>query len=244
VADSIDPGAGYFLTTHWSVVIRAAQQDSASAHAALSELCQAYWYPLYAFVRRRGHSPHDAEDLTQGFFARLLEKNYVADADRARGKFRSFLLAALKHYLANEWDKQHASKRGGFSHVLDIDQAKAEARLEWELRDETQPDVIFERQWASLLLERVMQELEREYIESGRAKLFETLRGCIAKDEGAPRYAEIAATLNVSEAAVKMALQRLRARYRDLLKAEIGRTVSSPGEIDAELRHLMTAFAR
>jgi RNA polymerase sigma-70 factor (ECF subfamily) len=224
--------------------MRAAEQDSASAHEALCELCQAYWYPLYAYVRRRGHSPHDAEDLTQGFFARLLEKNCLADADRARGRFRSFLLTALKHYLANEWDKQHAKKRGGFLPVINIDQAKAESRLDWELRDETQPDEMFERQWATTLLERVMQQLEQEYVESGRGKLFETLRGNLAKDERGPRYSEIAASLNVTEAAVKMALQRLRARYRDLLRAEIGRTVSSPDEIEAEVRYLMTTFAR
>jgi len=236
--------AGYFLTTHWSVVVRAAKEDSASAHEALCELCQTYWYPLYAYARRQGHSPHDAEDLTQGFFARLLEKKYVGDADRARGKFRSFLLTALKHFVANEWDRQHAEKRGGFSAVINIDSAGAESRIEWELRDPSQPDVVFERQWATTLLERVMGELEREYTESGRAKLFETLRGCLAKDDDARPYAEIAASLDATEAAVKMAVQRLRARYRDLLRAEIARTVSSPDEIEAELRYLIATFGR
>jgi len=237
---------GYFLTTHWSVVVQAAKQDSGAAHEALSKLCQTYWYPLYAYARRQGHSPHDAEDLTQAFFARLLEKNYVSAADRTRGKFRSFLLTALKHFMANEWDRQHAKKRGGFNTVVNIDQAVAESRLEWELRDELQPDVAFERQWATTLLERVMGELEREYSETGRAKLFETLRGCLTRDkeDGARTYADIAAILKVTESAVKMAVQRLRARYRDLLKAEIARTVSSPEEIEAELRHLMAAFRR
>ena len=239
--DTRESTAGYFLTTHWSVVIRAAKQDSASAHEALCELCRTYWYPLYGYVRRRGYSPQDAEDMTQSFFARVLEKNYVADADRARGKFRSFLLTALKNFLANEWDRQHARKRGGFSSSINIDQATAESRLQWELRDEMQPDKAFERQWAMTLLDRVMAELEREYTESGRAKLFDALRGSLAKDESRSQ-ADIAASLNVSEAAVKMALQRLRARYRDLLKAEIARTVSSPDEIEPELRALMATF--
>ena len=141
--DTPESTAGYFLTTHWSVVIRAAEQDSVSAHEALCELCRTYWYPLYGYVRRRGYSPQDAEDMTQSFFARLLEKNYVADADRARGKFRSFLLTALKNYLANEWDRRHAKKRGGFSSMINIDQATAESRLQWELRDEMQPDKAF-----------------------------------------------------------------------------------------------------
>ena len=169
-----------FTSTHWSVVLAAGQRDSPQAAEALEKLCRAYWYPLYAYVRRQGHSPHDAEDLTQGFFARLLEKKYVGDADRARGKFRYFLLTALKHFMANEWDRQHAEKRGGFSAVISIDSAGAESRIEWELRDPSQPDVVFERQWATTLLERVMGGLEREYTESGRAKLFETLRGCLA----------------------------------------------------------------
>jgi RNA polymerase sigma-70 factor (ECF subfamily) len=241
---SSDSAPGYFLTTHWSLVLRAAKQDSASAQDALCELCRAYWYPLYGYVRRQGHSPHDAEDLTQGFFARLLEKNYVADAQRDKGKFRTFLLTALKHFMANEWDRQHARKRGGFSAVVNIDQASAESRLEWDLRDEAQPDVLFERQWATTLLEHVMTELGREYVESGRAKLFEVLRGCLAKEADARPYKEIAAELKVSEAAVKTAVQRLRARYRDLLRVEIARTVSSESEIDGELRYLMGAFGR
>src|SRR5438045_2894304 len=156
------PQAGWFATTHWSVVLAAGQTTSPQAEAALEKLCQTYWYPLYAYVRRQGHSPHDAEDLTQGFFARLLEKKYVGGAERARGKFRSFLLTALKHFMANEWDRQHAEKRGGFSAVINIDLAGAESRIEWELRDPSQPDVVFERQWATTLLERVMGELERE----------------------------------------------------------------------------------
>jgi len=182
--------------------------------------------------------------LTQSFFARLLEKNDLADADQARGKFRAFLLTALKHFMANEWDRQHAKKRGGFASFVQIDHATAESRLEWELRDTTQPDAAFERQWATTVLEQVMATLHREYVESGRAKLFETLRDCLARDQAARPYAEIAVELNVSEPAIKMAVQRLRGRYRDLLRAEIARTVSSPDEIEPELRQLMAAFSR
>src|SRR5437763_1076117 len=153
----------WFVTTHWSVVLSAAHSDAPRALPALERLCQTYWYPLYAYARRRGYSPHDAEDLTQGFFARLLEKKYVGDADRARGKFRSFLLTALKHFMANEWNREHAEKRGGFSAVINIDSAGAESRIEWELRDPSQPDVVFDRPWATTLLERGQGGLEREY---------------------------------------------------------------------------------
>jgi RNA polymerase sigma-70 factor (ECF subfamily) len=244
VPESTQLAASYFLTTHWSVVLRAAGEESETAHQALCDLCQIYWYPLYAYARRQGHSPHDAEDLIQGFFAVLVEKNFIGDADRTRGKFRGFLLTALKHFMANEWNRQHAKKRGGFTTLIQIDQMAAESRLEWELRDNVQPDAAFERQWASTLLDRVMANLEREYVESGRAKLFEALRDSLVRDESARPYADIAVYLKVSEAAVKMAVQRLRARYRELLRSEIARTVSSVEEIEPELRQLMSAFSR
>src|SRR5262249_11214993 len=183
--ESTQPPASYFLTTHWSVVLRAAGEDSETAHQALCDLCQVYWYPLYAYARRQGHSPHDAEDLIQGFFAVLVEKNSICDADRTRGKFRAFLLTALKHFMANEWDRQHAKKRGGFTTLIQIDQMAAESRLEWELRDNVQPDTAFERQWASTLLDQVMSNLQREYREGGGGKLFEALVDAVAGDEPA-----------------------------------------------------------
>jgi RNA polymerase sigma-70 factor (ECF subfamily) len=235
-------GGGHFVTTHWSAVMRAGCADAASAREALSELCQTYWYPLYCFIRRQGRTPHEAEDLTQGFFARLLEKNFVGDARQERGKFRSFLLTALKGFLANEWDRQHAQKRGGFHTAVAIDQAMAEARLDAELKQELTPETLFERQWALMMLERSMAQLREEYIDTGRAKLFEHLSACLAQEPSAVSYAEIARELRLTEASVKQASYRLRARYREILRGEIAKTVSSPREIDGELRCLFACF--
>ena len=233
---------GVFVTTHWSLIARAAHGDPAQAQPALEELCQAYWYPLYAFVRRLGRSPQDAEDLTQSFFARLLEKNYVADAEPDKGKFRTFLLVVLKRFLANEWDREHARKRGGFQKLLSIDQALAESRWAAEPGHESAPDLLFERQWAKTLLDLVLGRLEQEYTDTGRAALFAQLRPCLARGESARSYADIAGSLGLTEPAVKMAVQRLRARYRQILREEIGKTVLRPEDIDAEIRHLFTTF--
>ena len=243
--DSTKPatsGGGHFVTTHWSLVLRAAQTDEATAQEALSELCQTYWRPLYCFIRWQGQAPHEAEDLTQAFFARLLEKNYVADARQERGKFRSFLLTAVKRFMANEWDREHAQKRGGFRQTVEIDQAMAEAHLDAELKHELTPETRFERQWAVTLLERTMARLREEYIDTGRAKLFEHLSACLTREEAAGTYAEIARELRLSEASVKQAGYRLRARYREILRAEIGKTVATPQEIDEELRSLFACF--
>ncbi len=231
-----------FVTTHWSVVLSAQDSSSPQSGQALETLCRAYWFPLYAFVRRLGHGPHDAQDLTQDFFARVLEKGYLKAADRERGRFRTFLLVALKRFLANEWDRQHALKRGGFTTVVSIDQELAESRFTAEPAHHLQPDVLFDRQWALTLLERTMTRLQEEYTATGRAKLFEYLRGCLARDESALPYAEIAGRMNLTEAAVKMAVQRLRARYRDILRSEIADTVASPAEVEEEIRHLFSTF--
>ena len=224
------------------MVLSAQDRDSARSDAALETLCRTYWYPLYAFARRLGHPAHDAQDLTQEFFARLLRKEYLKSAEREKGRFRTFLLVALKHFLANEWDRQHAQKRGGFVSVMSIDQELAESRFAAEPSHNLQPDVLFDRQWAMTLLERTMSQLHDEYVATGRARLFEFLQGCLAKDESALPYAEIATRLNLTEAAVKMAVHRLRVRYREILRGEIADTVSSPGEIEEELRHLFSTF--
>jgi DNA-directed RNA polymerase specialized sigma24 family protein len=237
-------GGEHFVTTHWSAVVRAGQTNSASADEALAELCRTYWYPLYGFIRRQGRTPQDAEDLTQAFLARLLEKNFVAAASQEKGKFRTFLLIALKRFMANEWDREHAQKRGGFQTAVDIDQAMAEARFNAELVHDLQPDVLFERQWAMTLLERVMSQLQEEYTATGRAKLFEHLRSCLVKEESAQPYAIIAMELNLTEAAVKTAVHRLRTRYREILRMEIGKTVVSPEDVELELRHLFSIFSR
>jgi RNA polymerase sigma-70 factor (ECF subfamily) len=209
---------------------------------ALEWLCRTYWYPLYSYARRAGHSPPDAEDLTQGFFARLLEKDYLKAAARDKGRFRTFLLVALKRYLANEWDRQHAQKRGGFAPVVPIDQRLAESRFASEPAHNLPADLLFDRQWAMTLLERSMTQLQQQYVASGRTQLFECLRSCLAKDESALPYADIAGRLKLSEAAVKMAVHRLRSRYREILQHEIAQTVSTPEEIEDEIRHLFSVF--
>jgi RNA polymerase sigma factor (sigma-70 family) len=230
-----------FVTTHWSVVLTARDENSSKSSEALEALCRTYWLPLYAFVRRQGRSPHDAQDLTQEFFARLLEKDYLKSAEPDKGRFRTFLLVALKRFLANEWDRQRAQKRGGTNPVVSIDQELAESRVAAEPAN-LQPDLLFDRQWARTLLDRTMARLLEEYVASGRAKLFELLRSCLAREESALSYAEIAARLNLTEAAVKMAVQRLRARYRELLRSEITETVASEDEVEEEIRHLFSTF--
>jgi DNA-directed RNA polymerase specialized sigma24 family protein len=233
----------WFVTTHWSVVLSAQDLHSSRSRQALESLCRTYWYPLYSYSRRAGHSPADAEDLTQGFFARLLEKDYLKVAARGKGRFRTFLLMALKRYLANEWDRQHAQKRGGFAQVVSIDQEQAESRFAAEPAHNLSPDLLFDRQWAMTLLDRTMTQLKQEYSTSGRAELFEHLRHCIVKDESALAYSEIAGRFSLTEAAVKMAVLRLRSRYREILQHEIAQTVSAPEEIEEEIRHLFSAFA-
>jgi RNA polymerase sigma factor (sigma-70 family) len=239
-----EAGGGRFRTTHWSAVVRAGQDDASQAEPALSELCQTYWYPLYAYARRQGCTPPEAEDLTQGFFARLLEKNFVARAEQEKGRFRSFLLTLFQRFMANQWRREHRQKRGGYESVISIDANLAESRFGAEPAHPDPPDVLYDRQWAQTVLEQVMLRLQGEYVESGRARLFEHLEPCLARDGSAQPYADIAHRLNLTEAAVKMAVQRLRARYREILREEIGKTVASPEEADAEIRHLFAAFAR
>jgi RNA polymerase sigma factor (sigma-70 family) len=231
-----------FALTHWSAVLRASDEDSQVASNALEELCRVYWFPLYAFARRRGSTPADAEDLTQAFFARLLERNFVALADPAKGRFRTFLLTLFKRFLANEWNREHTQKRGGFQPVLSIESDLAESRLGAEPAHAEQPDILFERHWALTLLDQVMKRLEEEYNGSGRGRLFEQLEGCLVRDATALPYAEIASRLNLSEAAVKMAMQRLRARYRAIVREEIGKTVATLEDVELELRDLFEAF--
>jgi RNA polymerase sigma-70 factor (ECF subfamily) len=231
-----------FVTTHWSVVLTAGRSDTTRAQDALSKLCQTYWHPLYAYVRRLGNSPPDAQDLTQEFFTRLLQKHYLAAADEHRGRFRSFLLAALKHFLANEWDKAGAQKRGGGQIPLSIDFGPAETSCRFEPVDTT-ADKIYERRWALTLLEQVLGRLREEYVRAGREKLFDQLKPTLTEASRTVRYAEMGARLGLSEGAVKVAVHRLRLRYREVLRAEIADTVASPEEVEDELRNLFTALA-
>jgi len=231
-----------FVSTHWSVVLSARARDSSRSTVALETLCRTYWYPLYAYLRRQGQLAHDAQDLTQGFFARLLQKDYLQAAAHEKGKFRTFLLMTLKRFVANEWDREHALKRGGFASVVAIDQEVAESRFAAEPSHNLQPDILFDREWARTLLEQAMAQLQKEYVASDRAKLFEYVQSCLAREESALPYAAIAARLNLTEPAVKMAVHRLRARYREILRTEIAHTVSAPKEIEEEIRHLFLAF--
>ena len=239
----MNPAALSFATTHWSVVLASAQGDSPQAAAALDQLCRTYWYPLYAFVRRQGHSPHDAEDLLQAFFARFLEKHYLEDVDQAKGRCRSFLLAALKHYLANEWDKANAVRRGGRVEFLSLEGEAAESRYWEEPASDLTPEKLYEQRWACALLERVMERLQHDFDASGKDPPFEALK-CFLQGEGrSVSYAELAAQHGLSEGALKMRVQRLRQRYQRLLREEITHTVAGPEEVEDELRHLFTVVS-
>jgi len=233
----------YFVTTHWSVVL-SAHGDSTRANDALSTLCKAYWYPLYAYVRRQGHAPHDAQDLTQDFFTRLLARQFLAAADPARGRFRSFLLSALKNFLANEWDRRNAQKRGGGQVLISIDDTNAESRYAMEPADNTTPEKLFERRWATTLLDRVLARLRDEHAAQGKTELYSALKDCLTFESATAPYAELGQRLNMSEGAIKVAVHRLRARYRELLREEIAQTVSSAAQVEEEIRQLFAALAR
>ena len=232
-----------FATTHWSVVMLAARRDTTRARDALARLCQTYWYPLYAYVRRRGYPVHDAQDLTQAFFTRLLERHSLASADPERGRFRSFILVAMNHFLAGEWKKGRAQKRGGGCEKLSLDWAAAEQRYDLEPATHAAPDKLFEKQWALTLLSEVISRLEREYHSAGKAGLFAALKHTLIGLRDSHPYAELAVALDLNESAVKVAVHRLRKRYRELIQAEIAETLYDPQEVDAEMRHLFQVLA-
>ena len=232
-----------FATTRWSVVLAAGRKDTTLARAALEKLCQTYWYPLYAYVRRRGHSPEDAQDLTQEFFARLLERQTLAHADPNRGRFRSFILTAMNHFLVSEWKKARAKKRGGGCSVLSLDWAAAEERFDLEPADHSAPDKIFERQWAMTLLSEVLNRLEREFHAEGKTELFAALKQTLTGTRESQPYAELAARLDMNESAVKVAVHRLRKRYRELIRDEIAGTLDQSQDVEEEMRHLFSALA-
>lgn len=237
-------GKRQFLTTQWTMVLAAGRNDTVRSQAALGRLCTIYWYPLYAFVRRNGFNSADAQDLTQSFFARLIEKNDLADVSREKGKFRSFLLAAMKNFLANEWDKIKRQKRGGGAHnFTSLDAKTAETRYHLEPADPMTADKIFERNWALTLLDEVLKHVREDYEEEGKGTLFEALKSTLTGDKNAQPYSEIGAKLGMNEGAVKVAVHRLRHRYREALRAEIAATVANPDEVDDELRHLFAALS-
>jgi RNA polymerase sigma-70 factor (ECF subfamily) len=235
--------AEVFRTTHWSVVLAAGDRTTALAEAALAQLCRTYWYPLYAFVRRKGHSPHDAQDLTQAFFARLLEKNYVAQADRERGRFRTYLLAALTHFLADEWDKARRLKRGGGREIISFDAASAEERYRLEPVDPLDAARLYERRWVTTLFDKVLARLEEEFRDLGKGKSFDQLKGSLLAEGTGLSYAELGGRLGMKEDAVKQAVHRMRRRYRELFREEIAQTVAGPGEVEEELKHLFAVLS-
>jgi len=242
-AGSNAPRRPAFVTTHWSVVLRAGRSDTTRARDALANLCQIYWYPLYAYVRRRGHSPEDAQDLTQEFFARLLERNWLGHADQQKGRFRSFLLSAMNHFLADEWDRARAQKRGGGAMLVPFQFNTAETRYGHEPSDDVTPEQNYERRWALTVLDKVLQRLRAEYEQEDRADFFAALHPSLVGEGVDQPYAELAVKLGVTEGAVKTAAYRLRQRFRQLLRDEIAQTVAEPGEVDEELRHLVAVLA-
>jgi RNA polymerase sigma-70 factor (ECF subfamily) len=232
-----------FATTHWSLVLAACGQPSPQARDALADLCRAYWYPLYAFIRRTGHDAGAAEDLTQEFFARLLEKGWLGQADREKGRFRSFLLTACKHFLANERHRAQAQKRGGGITHVPIDFHGANERYAHEPVEAVTPERLFERRWALALLDHVLSELRAEYTASGKERLFDVLKTRLGGASDALPYETVAAELGLSEGAVKVAAHRLRQRYRDRLREAIARTLDDPTAVDDEIRHLFAVLS-
>ncbi|HVS31804.1 MAG TPA: sigma-70 family RNA polymerase sigma factor [Thermoanaerobaculia bacterium] len=231
-----------FATTQWSLVVAAGQRGSAEAEAALERLCSQYWYPVFVFVRRQGHSLDQAEDLTQSFFTRLIEKEVLHEADQSRGRFRSFLLVSCQRFLSNERDRTLAAKRGGGKTPLSIDASAAEARYQHALAHEETPERLYERQWCVTLLERVLDDLREEYVTEGRQQLFERLRGFLTIDGDSGSQAEAARDLGMTIAAVKVAVHRLRRRYREALREHVAATVASPDEVEDERRYLLNTL--
>ena len=230
--------AGVFATTHWTVVMDAADSQADGSTKALEQLCQTYWFPLYAYVRRTGRPADEARDLTQEFFARVLEKKILKVADQERGKFRTFLLTSLKNFLAKEHEKSIRQKRGGGATHLSLDFQDAEGRYLHEPSHDCAPDRLFEREWAKALLQRVLLRLRAEFVAAGQQERFEVLCPHLVEPDESTSYAESAAKLGLSEGAVKTAMHRLRARYRELYRQEIAALVGGADEVEAEMQHL------
>lgn len=240
----INLGTATFDTTHWSVVLAAQAAHDPNAAEALEKLCRTYWYPLYAFVRRQGRSPEDAQDLTQGFFAHLLRKDFLSGVGPEKGRFRSFLLACLKHFLADEWEKARTAKRGGNCPEIPLNLEGAEERYQLETCVEADAESLYERRWAVDLLDRVLDRMRHEAVTSGREAVFDQLQGCLLGERPSETYAQLGAHLGMSETAVKVTVHRLRQQYRELLREEIAHTVTRPEEIDEEMRYMFAVVSR
>lgn len=232
----------WFATTHWSVVLAASRDSSADAQEPLEKLCRTYWPPLYAFVRRQGHDEQDAQDLTQEFFARLLGKKSLRSVNPDKGKFRSFLLASMKHFLANEWDRKNRLKRGGGTVTISLDDESAESSYLAATAHELTPEKVYDRRWAQTVVEQVLTRLRREFGTGEKASRFEALKGCLLVEPDAVSYAELAGKLQLTEAGVRSAVFRLRHRFREVFRNEIAHTVATVEDIDEEIRHLLAAL--
>ena len=232
-------GSPLFTTTHWSVVLSAGHQSSPGAQAALEQLCRAYWYPLYAYLRRSGQSEADAQDLIQSFFASLIERDWVATADSTKGRFRSFLLVCLNRFVSVQAQRERAQKRGGGTALVSLDDQNAAERYALEDVRELAPELVYDRRWAITLLEQAWDRLRAECEATDRLPLFDHLRAVQSDEAHAPSYEQLGATLKMTESALKSALFRLRSRYREVLRAEVAETVSDPRDVDDEIRHLL-----
>lgn len=231
-----------FVTTHWSLVLAAAAGESSAAANALEHLCRTYWYPLYAFCRRKGHDAEESADLTQEFLTRLLEKNFLSHADPSRGRFRTFLLTALERFLINEWTRSRRQKRGGGRTSISLDAVAAEDRYRLEPVETMTAERVYERRWAMTLLEQAMARLSDECSASGKGALFEAVKATLSGQAGDSPHDGAAARLGMTEGAVKTAVHRLRRRYGELVRAEIAQTVADPTDVEEEIRHLFTAL--
>jgi RNA polymerase sigma factor (sigma-70 family) len=238
----IGPVRDVFATTHWTVVLAAGQGSAPEAMAALEELCRTYWYPLYAYVRRQTANVEDAQDLTQAFFERFLEKNYLENVSSDKGRFRAFLLASLKHFLANEWDKAKRQKRGGGVPSVPLDWTRADTQFRHEPADLLSPDKLYDRAWAITLLERVITRLRDEAAADGKMQMFEELKPFLMVEKARVPYAEAATKLGIAEGGIRVAVHRLRRRYKELLRHEIQQTLSDPAQVDGEIQALFSAF--
>lgn len=236
------PGAEHFATTRWSLVTAAADQDSSSATPALERLCRAYWYPLYAYVRRKGLTAHDAQDLIQEFFYRLIEKNYLTSVDRSIGTFRCFLLASLNHLLANEWDKTRALKRGGGREIISLDRERAEGRFLEEPLVESSAERAFDRGWTLILLDRALSQLRDEWASGGKLRQFDILKPYLSDAADNGDYAALGERLGIKASTIGVAVHRLRQRYREIVRSEIAQTVRSEEELNTEMRHLLQSL--
>jgi RNA polymerase sigma-70 factor (ECF subfamily) len=244
-SDGVEPlakGSGLFTTTHWSVVLAAGRADSPAAAQALEQLCRIYWYPLYVFVRRQGHEAHDAEDLTQEFLARFLAKEYFGRANPALGRFRNYLLACLKHFLSEQWRQSGRLKRGGGQTIVSWDGQTAEEHYQSEPADPMTPEKVYERRWALTLLEQALTRLGEEQSVAGKGEVFAQLKDYLWGEGSGTGYVEVAARLDLTEGALKVAVHRLRHRYRELLREEVAQTVAAVHEIDEELRYLVSVI--